>query len=74
MIAFNPAWGGQDVIQDTPPYDGMALTFLPSIASDVLGAVPQLDSESSSCSFMEAQFRQVAENLQDIGLICSATA
>lgn len=74
MISFNPAWGGQDVVQDTPPYDGMGLAFLPSIASDVLGAVPQLDSESSARSFMEAQFRQVAENLNDVGLICAVVA
>lgn len=71
MIAFNPAWGGQDVIQDSSPYDGMGIVFMPSIACDALGAVPQLESESSVLSFMQAQFRQSAENMYDSGLLYS---
>lgn len=65
MITFNPDWGGQDVIQDTPPYDGMALVFLPSIVADVTGSIPQLDSENSVHSFMQTQFRISAENMND---------
>lgn len=74
MIAFNPAWGGQDVIQDTPPHDGLGIVFLPSIVSDVVGSIPQLESESSVRSFMQNQFRAAAENFNDAGLVYSAQA
>lgn len=73
MLAFNPGWGGQDVIQDSAPADGLAIAFLPSIASDVLGAVPQLEAEASASSFMREQFRQTAENMLDAGLIYSSS-
>lgn len=69
MISFNPDWGGTDIIQDTPPYDGMSLVFLPSIVADVTGSIPQLESESSVHSFMQEQFRTSAENLNDGGLL-----
>lgn len=72
MIIFNPAWGGQDTIQDSAPYDGLVIHFVPSIMSDVLGAVPQLDSESSATSFMQTSFRAAAENMTDAGLIISS--
>lgn len=73
MIAFNPLWGGEDYIQDTPPHDGMAISFLPSIVNDVLGGIPQADSQSSAQSFMQTQFRMVAENMNDSGLVISAS-
>lgn len=73
MIAFDPGWGGQDVIQDSAPADGMAIIFQPSIANDSLGAIPQLESESSTRSFMQAQYRMAAENMLDGGLIYSAS-
>lgn len=72
MIAFNPDWGGQETIQDTPPYDGMVIHFLPSAVSDVLGSVPQLEAESSVKSFMQAQYRAAAENMRDSGLVYSS--
>lgn len=69
MIALNPAWGGQDVIQDSAPADGMAITFLPSIINDALGAIPQLESEASTRSFMQDQFRAASENMRESGLL-----
>ena len=72
MIAFNPFWGGQDVIQDTPPYDGLGIHFLPSIAGDILGSVPQRESEASAQSFMQDQFRAATENMAGAGLIYSS--
>ena len=73
MITFNPYWGGQDVIQESLPSDGLVIAFSPSIVSDVLGAVPQLDSQSSVQSFMQSQFRATAENMNDAGLVFSST-
>ena len=72
MISFNPYWGGLDYMQDTPPQDGMAIAFFPSIASDVTAGQLQLDSESSVKSFMQAQFRIVSENTHGYGLLISA--
>ncbi|MDE5832898.1 MAG: hypothetical protein K2H64_07940 [Desulfovibrio sp.] len=69
MIIFNPIWGGLDYIQDTPPQDGMAIVFLPSVVSDPLAGKPQLESEESVQSFMQSQFRAVAENMRETGLI-----
>lgn len=73
MLTFNPDWGGQDIIQDSAPYDGLAIHFLPSVVSDVLGAVPQIDSETSAMSFMQTSFRAAAENMVDAGLIVSSS-
>lgn len=69
MISFDPSWGGLDYIQDTPPEDGMAIVFLPSIANDALAGQLQAESESSARSFMQAQFRAAAENMRDSGLV-----
>lgn len=74
MLAFDPDFGGQNVIQDSPPFDGMAIVFVPSIVNDVTGSVPQLDSEASTRSFMQIQFRITAENMNDLGLVYSGTA
>ncbi len=71
MISFNPLWGGQDYIQDTPPYDGMGITFLPSIVNDASASELQLQSESSCHSDMQATFRISSENMYDAGLIYS---
>lgn len=72
MISFNPFWGGLDYIQDSPPYDSLAITFEPSIAIDATAAVPQAESESSAMSFMTSQFRAAAENMYDSGLVYSS--
>lgn len=74
MLAFDPDFGGQNVIQDSPPFDGMAIVFVPSIVNDVTGSVPQLDSESSARSFMQIQFRMTAENMNDMGLVYTGIA
>uniref|UniRef100_UPI002637E4B1 hypothetical protein n=2 Tax=uncultured Desulfovibrio sp. TaxID=167968 RepID=UPI002637E4B1 len=71
MIALDPLWGGLDVVQDTPPGDALAISFAPSIVSDVTAAVPQLDSQASVQSFMQDQFRASAENMYDSGLVVS---
>lgn len=72
MIAFDPHWGGLDYAQDTPPFDGMAIAFFPSIASDVTAGQLQLESEASVQSFMQLQFRASTENMYDSGLVVSA--
>lgn len=72
MISFNPYWGGQDYAQDTPPYDGFAITFLPSIVNDAVAGLLQADSEASAMSFMQNQFRASAENMYDSGLVVSS--
>lgn len=74
MISFNPMWGGLDYVQDTPPGDGFAITFLPSIVSDVTAGQLQGDSEASVHSFMQQQFRMAAENMYDSGLVAHAIA
>lgn len=71
MIALDPLWGGLDVVQDTPPGDTLAISFAPSIVSDVTAAVPQLDAQASVQSFMQDQFRASAENMYDSGLVVS---
>ena len=72
MIFFNPGWGGLDYIQDTPPQDGMAIVFLPSLANDATAGGLQLESEESVHSFMQTQFRAVAENIGESALIIGA--
>lgn len=72
MTGFDPVWGGLDYTQDTPPYDGMAITFLPSLVNDVTAGQLQLESEESVHSFMQTQFRLVSENFNDAGLMFSA--
>lgn len=73
MISFDPYWGGLDYVQDSPPYDGLAISFAPSIVNDATAAVPQAESESSVLQFMQSQFRATAENMYDSGLVVSAT-
>lgn len=73
MISFNPTWGGQDVIQDTAPADGMCIYFLPSEVNDVVAGALQLDSAESARSFMQAQFRAATENMYGVGVIVSAS-
>lgn len=72
MISFNPFWGGLDYTQDTPPYDGMGLVFLPSLASDMTAGAVQLESEESVHQFMQSGFRAATENMYDAGLIVSS--
>lgn len=72
MIMFDPGWGGLDYIQDTPPQDGMAIVFLPSLANDAIAGQLQLESEESTRSFMQSQFRAAAENMYESGLFVSA--
>lgn len=72
MTSFNPYWGGLDYAQDTPPYDGFAITFVPSIANDTVAGILQGDSEASVLSFMQNQFRASAENMYDSGLVVSS--
>lgn len=69
MNIFDPSWGGLDYVQDTPPQDGFAITFLPSIVNDPLAGQLQLESEESVHSFMQTQFRIVTENMYEAGLI-----
>lgn len=71
MISFDPVWRGLDVVQDTPPGDALAITFAPSIVSDVTASMAQLDSEASVQAFMQDQFRASAENMYDSGLVVS---
>lgn len=73
MILFDPVWGGLDYTQDTPPYDGMAITFLPSIVNDQLAAQPQMESEASVRSFMQTQARAAAENMLESALFVGAS-
>lgn len=72
MISFNPHWGGLDYTQDTPPWDGMGLVFLPSLAMDTTAGAPQLESEESVHQFMQSQFRAATENMYDSGLVVSS--
>ncbi len=72
MTGLNPWWGGVDYVLDTPPYDSLVISYTPSIASDVTASQVQLDSMSSAQSFMQSQFRAVAENMYDSGLVVSA--
>ena len=72
MISFNPWWGGVDYVQDTPPYDGLCIEYVPSIANDYTAAFEQMQSMESAKSFMQAQFRRDAENMLDAGLIYSS--
>ena len=71
MIVFDPHWGGLDYMQDTPPDDGMAIAFFPSVANDATAGQLQLESEASVKSFMQAQFRIVTENMHGAGLFIS---
>lgn len=71
MIAFDPIGQGLNVIQDSSPGDGLSIVYLPSIVSDVTGAVPQLESEASARSFMQDIFRLSTENMYDSGLVVS---
>lgn len=72
MIAFNPWWGGIDIVQDTPPYDRLSIDYVPSIANDQTAASGQMMYMESTKSFMQTQFRQIAENMRDAGLIYSS--
>lgn len=71
MLFFDPYWGGLEYIQDTPPADSMAITFLPSIANDSAAGQLQLDSQESARSFMQSQFRASTENMYESGLVVS---
>lgn len=74
MIAFDSYWGGLDYSFDTPPGDGFAITYLPSLANDSTAGLLQLDSEESVHSFMQTQFRMAAENMAGSGLVASHIA
>lgn len=69
MISFDPYWGGLDYTFDTPPGDGLAITYLPSLAHDITAGQLQLESEESVHSFMQTQFRMSAENMIGTGLV-----
>lgn len=72
MTFFNPYWLGLDFMQDSPPGDGCAIMFYPSIANDLTAAVSQMESEASSKQFMQDNFRLFAMNMADSGIVLNA--
>lgn len=69
MNSFNPWWGGLDYTFDTPPADGISISYLPSLVHDVTAGQEQLESRESVHSFMQTQFRMATENMIGNGLI-----
>lgn len=72
MIFFDPITGIAPVVQDTPPGDALVISYMPSEFIDGTAAVAQLTDAASAASFMQNQWRAVAENMRDMGNVVSA--
>ena len=69
---FDPITGIAPVVQDTPPGDALVISYMPSEFIDGTAAVAQLTDAASAVSFMQNQWRAVAENMRDMGNVVSA--
>lgn len=72
MILYDPISQASAVIQKIPPDQVTVISYPPSVISDGAAAVSQLTDSASTRSFMQNQWRAVAENMQGMGTIISA--
>lgn len=71
MTTLEPLIARDDYVQDTPPYDGFAITWRPSEYDDSTAAAHQWQDAMSAQSFMQDQWRNSAEQQLDRGMISS---
>lgn len=71
MVIYDPISQATAVIQKTPPDQVTVISYPPSLVSDSAAAVGQLTDSASTRSFMQNQWRAVAENMQGMGAIIS---
>ena len=71
MHIFEPISGRTFVMLDTPPEDGMSITFSSSDFDDSIASIGQSIDSSSARSFNQDQFRMSSENMLETGVIIS---
>ena len=68
---FEPNSGRTFVVLETPPEDGMPITFSSSDFDDLIGSEHQQIDSSSARSFTQDLFRLSTENMLETGNVVS---
>lgn len=71
MVLYDPISQATAIVQKTPPDQVTVISYPPSVINDSMAAVGQLTDSASTRSFMQNQWRAVAENMQGMGTIIS---
>lgn len=71
MHIFEPNSGRTFVVLDTPPEDGMAISFSSSDFDDLIASENQHIDSSSARSFTQDLFRLSTENMLETGNVVS---
>ncbi|MDR1777532.1 MAG: hypothetical protein LBR31_06865 [Desulfovibrio sp.] len=69
MIIYDPISQGNAVIQHSGRDQVVVISYPPSMVVDGLAAVGQLTDSASTRSFMQNQWRTVADNMHGLGSI-----
>lgn len=72
MVLYDPISQATAVIQKTPPDQVTVISYPPSVSSDSTAAGGPLTDSAGTRSFMQNEWRAVAENMQGMGTILSA--
>lgn len=71
MVLYDPISQATAIVQKTPTDQVTVISYPPSVINDSMAAVGQLTDSASTRSFMQNQWRAVAENMQGMGTIIS---
>ena len=71
MEVFDPLMQRTVVVLDTPPNDGLVISYSNSDFDDMIACENQLLDSSSARSFMQDEFRRSAQNLLEAGSVIS---
>ena len=71
MNTLEPYIARDSFVQDTPPYDGLTITWRPSEYDDSTASAHQWMDAMSAQAFMQEQWRSSAEQQLDRGMIAS---
>ncbi len=71
MTNLEPYTARDAYVLDTPPYDGMTITFRNADYDDMTASAHQWMDAMSAQAFMQEQWRSSAEQQLDRGLISS---
>lgn len=72
MVLYDPISQATALIQKIPPDQVTVIAYPPSLTSDSAAAAGPLTDSADTRSFMQNEWRAVAENMQGMGTIISA--
>lgn len=72
MIIYDPISQGTAIVQKDATGQITVISYPPSVKADAVALVGQLTDSASTRSFMQSQWRAVAENMLGMGAIINS--